>query len=216
MYEGKRYRPEPEQNPTPAPKKKSGKKLVVLLASLALALGVSVGGTIAFLTTNTDPVQNTFQPTEVTCEVKETFEDNVKSNVTIQNTSDIDAYIRAEIIVNWVDASGNIFGEPVDAADYELVLKSGTKWIEGKDGYYYHTSKVSPEAHTDILIERCVMKATATKPADNAQLSVTILSSAIQAEPDRADDSWDNNLVNVTGSNGTLSVAEQTNNQQGG
>ena len=41
-------------------KKNSGKKLIILLAALILILGISIGGTIAWLATSTGPLANTF------------------------------------------------------------------------------------------------------------------------------------------------------------
>lgn len=83
--------------------KRSRKKLIITLVSIVLAVAVAVTGTLAYLYSRTGSVVNEFTPTEVTCKVVETFENNVKSNVSIKNTSNIDAFIRVAVIANWVD-----------------------------------------------------------------------------------------------------------------
>lgn len=90
-----------EQNVT----KKSRKKLIIMLVSIVLAVTVAVVGTLAYLFHITDNVVNVFTPTEVTCKVDETFENNIKTNVSIQNTSNIDAFIRVAVLANWKQTS---------------------------------------------------------------------------------------------------------------
>ena len=61
-----------------------------------------------------DAVTNSFTPSEVTCQVVEEFENGVsteKTGVVIENTGDASAYIRAAIVVNWVDEKGGIAAE---------------------------------------------------------------------------------------------------------
>ena len=119
---------------------KKSKKPAALLASLALVLGIMVAGTIAFLVTNTGPVVNTFTPTNVPPEIHEEFDGTTKSNVTIENQGNTDAYIRAAVMVNWVDESGNVLGQvPVEGTDYTITYDLDNGWVQGADGYYYWT-----------------------------------------------------------------------------
>ena len=57
---------------------------------------------------------------------KKDFENNVdteKKNVTVTNTGNVDAFIRAAIIVTWKDSAGNIAATvPVEGYDYNLKL----------------------------------------------------------------------------------------------
>ena len=182
------------------------KKSAVLLIALALIVTVGVGSTLAYLIDTSTEVTNTFQPSEVTCRVDETFKDNVKSAVRIQNTSDtgdVDAYIRAAVVVTWKDADGNVYGQkPVEDRDYYLEIKENTDWIlSTTDGYYYHKSPVEPGESTSILIESCGLKAGVTSPSDY-YLSVEIVAEAIQAEPaDAVKEAWGVTVAN----NGTIS-----------
>ena len=165
------------------------RKKFALITAFVLLL-VSVAGTVAFLADKTENVVNTFQATEVTSYVHETFTNGTKTNVYIENTGDIPAYIRAAIVVNWVDPtdSTKILGVKPTESDYTMVLNipseptSDPHWIEGNDGYYYYPSPVDPGQFTADLIESCSLK-TGVTPPDGYVLSVEILSSAIQAQP---------------------------------
>ena len=75
--------------------------LVIAVAALVCALGAA--GAVAFLIDKTNPVKNTFVPSKVTCEVKETFDGTTKTNVQIKNTGDIPAYIRVALVTYFAD-----------------------------------------------------------------------------------------------------------------
>lgn len=161
-------------------KRRNSRKGLIAAVALVLLLCAAVGGTLAWITTQTNPVVNTFTPAHVTCRVDEDFSDGSKKNVKIENTSDIDAYIRAAIVVNWADASGNVSATPVAESDYTMSLNlANSGWVKGSDGYYYYTSPVKPGDKTGILITSCLPIANAA-PA-GYDLQVTILAEAIQA-----------------------------------
>lgn len=158
---------------------------VLLVLSLILVLGLSVGGTLAFLIADTEPITNTFTPGEVTTEIDEDFENKlVKENVCIKNTGDVDVYIRATIVANWVDVSGNIIAPAEENEDY-TPFESEDGWVKHSDGYYYWTEPVAPGYSTGKLIDSCQPIVDA-KPVGADHLQMTILSQAIQAEPEQA------------------------------
>ena len=172
------------------------KRLATLLVSLLLVLGVAVGGTVAFLSTRTNSKVNTFTPSEVTCAVTETFENNVKSRVAVQNTGDTTAFIRAAINVTWMkdaeagteyDAANQTVSAkiPVKDKDYRITFAENTNWIKGADGYYYYQLPVDPQGSTEVLIDECKLLENASVP-DGYHLSVEIVASAIQAAPEAA------------------------------
>lgn len=184
------------------------KKQSIFPIVLILLLGITITGVLAFLTDRESPVLNTFVPTEVTCSVEEDFFDkNVKKDVSVKNTCDIDVYIRAAIIVNWVDKDGNILGA-VDESDILLDIYEDKGWVKGSDGYYYYGTKVSKDASTNHLIKECRL-ADGTVATEGHYLSVEIIADAIQSSPDIAVDVWDNEYVNVTGNTGNLSIANK-------
>ena len=163
------------------------KKPVALVALLVL-LCCTVAGTLAYLVTNTDPVTNTFTPAHVSTAVDETFKNGVKSDVKIQNTGNIDAYIRAAVIINWADENGNVSATPVKATDYTITwTKEG--WVE-HNGYYYYTAPVAAGALTGELFTDCKLAEKVTPP-EGYNLQVTILADGIQAEPiDAVKQAW--------------------------
>ncbi len=167
--------------------KKNNIKKVLLLALITLILTCSIGGTIAFLIDDTDPVTNTFKPTTMSSTVEEKFDGKKKENVTIKNTStDVDAYVRAAIVITWQDEKGNIYPvSPVKDQDYTISLNEGTgatAWTKNGN-YYYYNSVVKAGSSTENLIISCSPKD--TTPVGYG-LVVEILSSTIQAVPTTA------------------------------
>ena len=164
-----------------------GRQVLLLAALAVIAMGV-VGGTVAYLVTNTGSVVNTFEPGYVSCRInekgpdgKKDFENNVdteKKNVTVTNTGNVDAFIRAAIIVTWKDSAGNIAATvPVKDTDYSMELNE-TNWKKQGD-YYYYNSSVESMGTTENLIKSC----TVLNPNGDYNLSVEILADAIQSTP---------------------------------
>lgn len=164
------------------------KKSFLILATMVLLLTFAVGGTIAYLVTSTNPVVNTFTPAKVTSVVNEpgwTDGNLVKSNVTISNTGNTSAFIRAAIVVTWKDAAGNTMPiRPVLGTDYTLDINT-TDWDgTSTDGFYYYkhvVTKADATTTTDTtanLINTC-------KPIkaydDGRKLCVEVIGSAIQS-----------------------------------
>lgn len=178
-------------------KRTNKRKAAVLLTSLVLVLVCAVGATVAYLVDTTGEVVNTFDPAKVSCEVTETFKNDVKTDVAIKNTSNIEAYIRAAVIVTWKDEDGNVYGKmPVEGTDYSITWGE-TGWTKGSDGYYYYNSPVAVGASTATLITRCIDNGTA--PAGYG-LNVEILGSAIQSVPASVvEQSWKVVKVNTDG-----------------
>lgn len=194
-------------------KRKINKRSMALLVSLAVVLTVAVGVTLAYIFTKTDPVENTFKPSKVTCAVIEdgkTTDDpfgqvNVssKSNVQIKNTGDTTAYIRVAVVVTWKNEKGNVWAQaPVEGTDYTIDWAyddkdNPTRWTSDDDGYYYYNDPVAPGDLTGILITEAKLKEGYAAPVgtDGTQyyLSIEIVASAIQAEgmgAENAQDAW--------------------------
>lgn len=146
----------------------------VLLCCVAACFALAAAGALALLVAGTTPVENRFQPSSVTCEVEETFDGTVKSDVRVQNTGDVDAYIRVALVTYAQNAAGQ-----VDAAQAAALpaFAPGDGWVL-YGGYYYYTLPV-PAGGT-----------TATALIDRVSLSpgqvVEVLASAIQSAPARA------------------------------
>lgn len=194
------------------------KKSIALLVSLILVLSVTIGVSLAYLVATSGSVENTFSPSRVTTEVNETFDGNVKTNVSIKNTGDTTAYIRAAVVVTWQDGNGNVYGTvPVKGSDYEIFYNLGDqanpegKWILGSDGFYYWTNPVKSEeedannCNTGILITEA--KPLKTAPAEGYTLCIEILGSGIQSVPTSVVTSeWSTGVSSVSGT--TLQIKE--------
>ena len=162
-------------------------RTAVLLVAIILLISTAVGATVAFLTTKTEPVENTFEYAKVSCEVTEP-DDMYGRRVQVRNTGTIDAYIRATYVINWLDQDGNIAASDPAGYSYTLTENPDSSWTKGEDGYFYYMTPVAPDDSTPGSLLTC----TATYP-DNPEytLSVEILAEAIQSTPENAvTDAW--------------------------
>ena len=158
-------------------------RTVVLCMAIIMLIGAVVGSTVAYLITNTGPVENQFTYAGVSCEVKEDFNGSTKKNVQITNTGNTDAYIRATYVVNWLDSTGSIVASVPEGYSYTLTENPDRKWTEGTDGYFYYLTPVAPDESTPGSLLTC--KVTSPKNPEY-RLSVEILATAIQSTPANA------------------------------
>lgn len=171
--------------------KKSNAKLLAVLVSVVLVTALAVSATIAYLMDKTEDVTNTFTLAQVTSKVDEpTFNGKTKSDVPITNTSDVEAYIRAEIIVTWMAEDGNVLHmKPVsnleNSENYDYTLSIGNGWKKVGDYYYYMTS-VAAGKDTGALIASAA-PVEGKCPEENYYLSLEIICSAIQADGKKTD-----------------------------
>ncbi len=166
---------------------KSKKSCVIFLSVMVLCI-VNAGRTVAWLAARSNALENSFEPVKSECEIEETFEENVKSNVSIRNTGTVSSYLRGIIVVTWKDKEGNNCGKsPLKDKDYTLIL-SKDGWTE-HGGFYYWNKPVKPNDSTGVLIKEC--KPLSEAPSEEYTLHVEILAEAVQAEPIKAvQDAW--------------------------
>lgn len=119
-------------------------RTAVLLIAVILLISTAVGSTVAFLATKTEPVENSFEYANVSCEVMQD-RDTDGSIVQVKNTGTISAYIRAAVVANWIDVDGNIAASVPEGYSYDLTCSSGS-WAQGKDGFSTICC-LSPPAH---------------------------------------------------------------------
>ena len=162
-------------------------KAGTLLISVLLLVAVAAGGTIAYLFTQTDAITNTFNPSHVSCEVTESFNGKVKSNVNVTNTSDIDAYIRVKLVTYRVNDSGQHIGGVASVPAFT----PGEGWKQSGD-YYYYTSPVKPgQEPTADLISAINNLAASYDDADGGKQVIEVMAEAIQSVPAKAVcDAW--------------------------
>lgn len=170
------------------------RKPVKVILSFLLIFTVSVGGTLAYLSAQTGPVVNTFTPSHVDCEVKEIFENNVKTSIKVHNTSDIEAYIRVKLISYRVNDEGKQIGGLATIDDINL----GNGWFK-YDGFYYHKTPVAPNDNDstkdydmtknlladDTSITLKSYEVTTEDPNGGKQV-IEVMAEAIQSKPNSA------------------------------
>lgn len=196
-----------QQHSTPSRYRKQRRKQERRVSALALVCIICClvsGLTLAYLVTSTDALENVFGVPNFDTSIYEEFSNQeVKDNVKIQNTGDVDAYVRVMVVVTWVNDAGAVYPQiPVKGTDYKITWTTDPAWVQGKDGYWYYTEPIAPGDATAVLFTNC-------KPADGKApegyyLSVEILSQSIQAVPaDAVKDAWkviisENSVTEVT------------------
>ena len=206
---GKRY-----VSPLRQRRLKHRKRHVLTIALVSVICCIISGLTLAYVFTHTDPLENTFDPSKVSCEVLEgedghTFDGETKTNVKIQNTGETDAYIRAAVVVTWMSEDKKTVTASVpqegEGKDYSITYATNSGWLKGADGFWYYTSPVAVDGNTEVLISDCHLLDTATIP-EGFYLSVEIVASAIQSTPESVvTDQWSSGVASV-GTDGTLNI----------
>lgn len=161
-------------------------RILAMALCVALVSFLTPVGTFAWLFNTSGSVTNDFEPGRITTVVEETLEGGAKTNVKIQNTGNIPAYIRVALIPAWVDAEGNILAQEASLDDCAVTWGSvGTlatdEWFIGSDGFYYCKTAIYPNQSTPVLIQSCTVDMTGQ--AEGVQFELQIVSSAIQSLP---------------------------------
>ncbi len=158
---------------------KLNKGLFIVVVVLLLAVA-SIGGTLAWLTSRTAELDNTFSPGEVPNEVVEEFDHDVKQHVGIKNKGDVDAYIRVALVPVWRNADGST-GTGLRASLDQCTITWGPKW-EKVGEYYYYEDAIPPEGVTGDLIVSCAVKTGLGDEYKDKKFELQVLSQSIQAE----------------------------------
>lgn len=159
---------------------KQGKmRLIASILSIVLVLTLGIGVTLAYLVANSEPIKNTFTPSEVSCEVTEEFDSETKSNVNVKNTSDIAVYIRVKLVSYRVNEKGQNIGGEATVPEFTL----GTGWFL-KDGYYYYSIPVAAgESPENPLIGEEGIKLVYYDDVDGGKQVIEVMAEAIQSLP---------------------------------
>lgn len=177
------------------------KRAVLLSLAALLIVAASIGGTLAWLTSNPSGIVNTFTPGEVPNQVTEDpFDGTTKSNVRVKNTGNVDAYIRVALVPIWRNKSDNN-GAGIAASLSQLTFTDGlpasSKWSLATDGYYYYSDKVAAGASTEALIGTAKVNIT----HEGKYLELQVLAQSIQADGmgvTGAKDAFDKALASTT------------------
>lgn len=157
----------------------------------AIILVLLCGAVFAYMFSRTDYKENIFTPATVNCKVHEETDDKVtqKTSITVQNTGNIDAYLRVRLVSYWVrsnDEGGTeIVGKESDMPNVNLA----DGWLKGTNDTYYYQSPVAPGEMTgELLSGKIVLEA----DEETGYLQVVeVFAEAIQSRPeDAVENSW--------------------------
>ncbi len=158
--------------------KLGGKKLAVMLASLALVLCTVIGGTLAWLVTETDPVVNTFTYGDINITLHETDTNKDGDNDPNTNTypmipgHTIAKDPKVTFKANSEDAWLFVKLEKVNNFDDFMTYEMADGWtaLDNVDGVYYReASKATQDAEFTVIKDNTVtVKGEVTKEMLNA------------------------------------------------
>ncbi len=103
--------------------------------ALVLLLCFTIGGTVAYLVTKTDEVENVFTPATVKVDTHEDFNGKIKKDLYVENKGDTAVYIRVKLVTYMQDKNSNPTGVTAIIPNFT----KGTNWfyVESDDCYYY-------------------------------------------------------------------------------
>ena len=163
-------------------------RLAMMVLSVVLLLALAVGGTLAWLSTKTTPVTNTFTPAEVTCKVEEDFNENtgVKTKVNVTNNGNIAVYIRVKLVTYRTNDAGQHIGGTATLPEFT----PGENWVKHGE-YYYYTLPVAPGKKPAANLADSMTLEKSYKDADGGKQALDVMAEAIQSEPEKAvADAW--------------------------
>lgn len=163
---------------------RKNKRLITIVTALVLLGLVLCGTVISYMFHISEQKNNLFTPAKVSCEVSEAFDGVEKSSIKVENTGNIDAYLRVRLVSYWVDGDGNIVAKP----SKKLTFTIANGWKAGLDDTYYYISPIKPEDKTPNLLaegEKIVLE-----QEDGYSQVVEVFAEAIQSKPTTAVESW--------------------------
>ena len=199
MYKG-RYEGKHRKTAAPARGRslRTGRLTTMVIATVLL-LALAIGGTLAWLSTKGDPIQNTFLPTKVTCKVTESFNGSTgeKSDVNVENTGTINAFIRVKLVTYRTNDQGQHIGGTASLPRFTL----GANWVS-YDGYYYYTLPVAPGKKPETNLTDSMTLTGSYTDADGGKQAIDVMAEAIQSVPEGAvKAAWGNGFsINADGS----------------
>lgn len=156
-------------------------RLAMMVLSIVLLLGVAIGGTIAWLSTKTTPVTNTFTPAQVACEVTEQFDGKKKTNINVKNTGNIAVYIRVKLVTYRTNDAGQHIGGTAKLPEFT----PGKNWVKHGE-YYYYTLPVAPDEKPAANLADSMTLTDSYEDADGGKQALDVMAEAIQSEPEKA------------------------------
>lgn len=184
MYKGKYEDKHRKEAAAPANEKtlRTGRVTAIVMATVLL-LALAIGGTVAWLSTKSAPITNTFTPSKVACEVQEEFNSStgVKTNVNVKNTGDIYAFIRVKLVTYRTNEAGQHIGGTAEIPEFTR----GKGWVKYGD-YYYYTQPVAPNGAPEADLIDHIQLTKKYNDADGGHQAIDVMAEAIQSVPQAA------------------------------
>ena len=174
-------------------------RLTAMVIATVMLLALAIGGTVAWITASTGSITNTFTPSEVSCVVDENFDrvTGVKSNVNVENTSDIPVYIRVRLVTYRTNETTKHIGGVAEIPQFT----PGSGWVKNGE-YYYYTKPVAPNEKPAADLIASIRLTEYYQDADGGRQAMDVMAEAIQSMPERAvGEAW-----GVTISEGSVSA----------
>ena len=166
------------------------KSMLKIALSILLVAVVLVGGTLAYLVTQTEILTNTFAVVDINTEIDEPEDpDHPKQpakekSASVKNSSNVSVYVRAIAVVTTEEGSEI----PVSAGDvgisYVAVPPDSTTdgWFYNEtDQYYYYTRPVEANGSTTLLFDGVTVDDLGDN-ADKARFAVYVYHESVEAK----------------------------------
>lgn len=184
MYKGKYEDKHREEAAAPASEKtlRAGRVTAIVMATVLL-LALAIGGTVAWLSTKSATITNTFLPSKVACEVTEIFDKTtgVKTDVNVENTGDTQAFIRVKLVTYRTNDAGDHIGGKAEIPSFTR----GENWVK-YDGYYYYTLPVAAGGKPATNLADSMTLTQTYQDADGGHQAIDVMAEAIQSVPQAA------------------------------
>ena len=177
-------------------KKHSLIREIFITSCTVVLLGTMLLGSAAYLQ-KISGINNEFGVAKTDIKVEESFDETKaqKSDVRLINTGNTPVYMRAKVLIYYIDDEGNVLGiVPKEGIDY--IIESGSSdWIK-KDDIFYYNSPVEPSS---VHSTNCTTGETTNLinhirdliPEDDKYLVIDVLGQSIQANPATAvEEAW--------------------------
>lgn len=165
---------------------KKTKLFRIITITAVLAVMLSAGGiamTTAHLFSKSELV-NTADNGTVENSIDEHFNGIEKSDVRVQNTGNVDAYVRVTFVPVWLDSEKNPTTLKTDGT-YGITLNTDD-WFKGSDGYYYCKKAIAPQKFTPVLIKSCTIASGLGVEYYGKSFDFQVLTQSIQSNPQKA------------------------------
>ena len=173
--------------------------IVVLVLIVAVS---SVPAVVAYMLRQSDPMENTFVPAQVSARVNVTSstasvtvnnQDETQttiSSVTVTNTSNIDVYVRVRVVTYWQDSKGNVVARNSPA----VTFSAPDDWLyDATNQTFYYKNSLTTDgdtAKTEELLPSSIVLKTVTEDQNGIKYTyhpvVEFVVEAIQSSPDTA------------------------------